>query len=314
MTPALALLVSAFAAGWLAPVLLRRIDLRRRDPALAITAWLLSMAGVALTAVAGVAVLLIPDHGVSVLTILHRCWAVIQHGSPPQVEALAGLSGVAILLALAVRLAFVFFRGERWRARKHRESLAVLRVARRQADGPEDVLWLAHKRPLAFSMAGRPNIVVMTDGLAKHLAPDALAAVLAHERAHLSGRHHLLVAFVEAVRETLPFVKLFREAPHAIRQLVELSADAVAARTCGSPAVRAAVLTVTEHGTPSTALPIGTTDTAVRLTRLDRDVRLPGPIHRAVSCGLTAVVSAALPLLTSSALLVGIAVVACPTA
>lgn len=313
MTPALTLLAAAFAAGWFAPALLRRIDLRRRDPVLTIVAWLLSMAGVLLTAATGVVVLLLPDHGATVLAALHHCWAVIQHGSPPRVEALTGLAGVAILVTLAARLVVVFVRGERWRANKHQESLAVLRVGRRRTDGPTDVLWLAHERPLAFSMAGRPNVVVVTDGLTAHLTPDAVAAVLAHERAHLTGRHHLLVALAEAARATLPFLRLFRQAPQAIRQLVELAADSTAARACGAPAVRAAILTVARHGMPSTALPMGSTDTAVRLVRLDQGVHLPGKLRRTVSCGLTALASGTLPLLTGFGLLAGLAYLVCPT-
>src|SRR5882757_6899156 len=65
MTPALALLAGAFAAGWLIPDVLRRMNLRRRDPVLLLVAWLISTAGVLLAAGAGVLLLLLPDHGPS---------------------------------------------------------------------------------------------------------------------------------------------------------------------------------------------------------------------------------------------------------
>ncbi|MGB3442419.1 MAG: M56 family metallopeptidase, partial [Actinophytocola sp.] len=233
MIPALTILASAAAAGWLVPLLLLRFDMRRRDPAPVIVAWLLSMTGVVLTAATGVALLLLPGHGGSVLALLHHCWHVIQHGSPPEVEVLTGLLGVALLCALAVRVLVVFASGARARARKRQESYDVLRLAGRAQDGPPDVLWLPHGTPLAFSMAGRPGVVVATDGLTAHLGETEVAAVFAHERAHLAGRHHLLVAVVDALRVTLPFVPLFRAAPRAIRDLVELAADVAAVRACG---------------------------------------------------------------------------------
>lgn len=325
MIPALTILVSAVAAGWLVPLLLRRFDLRRRDPVLVIVAWLLSMTGVALTAATGVLLLLLPGHGGSALVVLHHCWLVVQHGSPPQVEKLAGLLGVTLLFALAVRVLVVFIRGARMRARKRRESYDVLRLAGRAENGPPDVLWLAHATPLAFSMAGRPGVVVVTDGLAEHLRADEVAAVFAHERAHLTGRHHLLVAVVDALRVTLPFVPLFRAAPRAIRDLVELAADTEAVRKCGPSAVRTALLTVTRHGepsmAPSIALPMAPSMTLsmaqeavdLRLSRLRQDMPMPGRIRRVVSCGLAAVTAVSLPFVTGAALLVGVAVVVCPS-
>ena len=138
------------------------------------------------------------------LGLIDRCWSAVQHGSPPRVEELAGLLGAALLAAFAVRVVQVSVRGARWRARKRADNLAVLRIARRPAGGPDDVLWLAHEQPLAFSMAGHPGVVVATEGLARHLDRDAVDADVAHERAHLSGRHHQLVAATEALRTALP--------------------------------------------------------------------------------------------------------------
>jgi Zn-dependent protease with chaperone function len=310
--PALVVLASAAAAGWLVPRLLRRIDLRRRDPGLVIVAWLLSMAGVGLTAATGVLLLLLPGHGGSVLALLHHCWLVIQHGSPPRVEKLTGLLGVVLLSALALRLLAVFVLGARARARKRRESYDVLRLAGRAEDGPPDVLWLAHATPMAFSMAGRPGVVVATDGLTTHLGADEVAAVFAHERAHLSGRHHLLVAVVDALRVTLPFVPLFRAAPRAIRDLVELAADTAAVRACGPSAVRTALVTVTRHDAPSAALSMGQRAMDLRLARLRPDMPVPGRTRRFVSCLLAAITALSLPFVTGGALLVGVAVVVCP--
>jgi hypothetical protein len=76
MTVALALLAGAVVAGWLIPGVLRRVDLRRRDPLPLIVAWLVSVAGVLLAAATGVLLLLLPDHGpgASLLAAVHSCW------------------------------------------------------------------------------------------------------------------------------------------------------------------------------------------------------------------------------------------------
>lgn len=313
MTPALTLLAGALAAGWLVPVLLRWVDPRRHDPVLMIVAWLASMAGAVLAAGTVVAWLLLPDHGPSadLLARVNEEWGVVAHGSPPRVEELTGVLGVLILLALAARVVVVSVRAARRRAQKRRENLAVLRIAGRSADGPDDVLWLAHEQPLAFSMTGRPGVVVATDGLRRHLDADELSAVFAHERAHLAGRHHLLVAAVDALRATLPFVPLFREAPRAVRDLVELAADDDAVRGHGAAAVRTALLTVTWHGAPSAALAMATQEAmALRLGRLGHDPRPQGRLRRLVTCGLAVAGAVVLPFLAGTGLLVAVAVVA----
>lgn len=314
MTAALSLLAGALIAGWLIPGALRRMDLRRRDPLLLIVAWLVSTVGVLLATASGVLLLLLPGHGLGapLLAAMHQCWSAIQHGSPPRVEEVAGLVGVALLVAFAARLVVVSARGFRKRSRKRQENLSVLRSVARPATGPSDILWLAHDQPLAFSMAGRPGVVVATEGLTRHLDPGAVAAVLAHEKAHLAGRHQLLVAIADAVRATFPFVPLFREAPRAIRDLVELAADVVAARDCGPAAVRTALLKVTRHGAPSTSLAMAQNAVELRLARLRHSPRPPGGLRRTVSCGLTAVTAAILPFLAGVGLLLSIAIITCP--
>jgi Zn-dependent protease with chaperone function len=312
MTAALALLAGALVAGWLTPNLLRRLDLRRRDPALLIVAWLVSTAGVLLATATGVLLLLLPGHGTTTLATIDRCWTAIQHGSPPRVEEATGLLGVALLTAFTARLVTVSAQGIRRRTRTRQENLAVLRLAARSTTGPSDILWLAHDRPLAFSMAGHPGIVVATEGLTRKLDAAAVAAVLSHERAHLNGRHHLLISAADALQAALPFVPLFRRAPRAVRDLVEVAADIAAVRDCGTHAVRNALLGVAGHDAPSTALAMAQDAVDLRLARLEHHPRPPGKLRRTVSCGLTGITAAVLPSLTGTGLLLGITLITCP--
>lgn len=314
MTLALALLVGTITAGWLVPQGLRRVDLRRRDPWSLLVAWLASIMGVAAAGTAGVVLLLTPGHGPadSLTWALNRCLAALQHGSPPRFEDLLGIASAALLGVVVVRCAVVTARELLRLRRASRERLSVLRLAGWPDAATPNTFWLAHDRPLAFSLLGRPGVIIATEGLTRHLPADAVAAVLAHERAHLRGHHHLLIAVMDSLRRTLPFVPLFRQAPAAIRELVELAADMSATRVCGPAAVRAALLAVSGHDAPSVALAMGRDTVRVRLARLEHVAQAPGGARRALSCGAAGALATAVPFLTGPSLLFALAVLACP--
>lgn len=312
MTVAMVLLVVALGAGWLGPIPLRRLDPLRHEPLLLIVAWLGTMATAVVTAETAIALLLLNGHrsGAPLPTLVGHSSSALRHGSVPRVEDLAGLAGVMLLAAVSTRVVIVSVRGARRRARKRQDDLALLLLAGRPATGPADVLWLPHERPLAFCMPGHPGVVVATDGLTRHLSDAALAAVLTHERAHLTGHHHHLIAVTDGLRAALPFVPLFRHAARAIHPLVELAADAAAVRACGPAAVRTALLTVTGHDAPPGSLAIARDDVDLRLDRL-RHGHEDGaelPVLRALATGT----AAALPILVGCGLLLGLLYVALP--
>ena len=64
-----------------------------------------------------------------------------------------------------------------------------------------------HPRPMAYCLAGRQPTVVLTTGTLSVLDPGQLAAVLAHERAHLASRHHLLMTVARVGRLVFPFFR-----------------------------------------------------------------------------------------------------------
>ncbi|MEJ2854248.1 MULTISPECIES: M56 family metallopeptidase [unclassified Saccharothrix] len=295
MTVAAALLVAAGLVGLLAPRRLGALAARDVDPLVSIAAWLASAVGVVVASALAVALLLVPDHGTHALRRLDECWSSLEHGMTPDHEAVGGGLGLVLLAALLTRLAVVSVRAARRRAHARREHLAVLRVAARREPGSPATLWLDHDVPLAFSFAGKPGVVVATEGLNRHLTADQVAAVLTHERAHLTGRHHLLVAVSEAIATMLPFLPLFRHAPAAVKALVELAADGSAVRACGVEAVRAALVRVSEHGAPGGALAMGRDAVEVRLARLARPRRDRAPLLNALACAATCVAAVALP-------------------
>lgn len=314
MIAAFALLLGAIAASWAASRLLSAADLRRHDPAVLIVAWLLSMLGAVLAIVTSVVLLLLPSHGDvgMLLAAIHHCWSSIQHGSSPETEEFGGLVGVIVLATLAVRLTTVGVRGVRRRARTRGDHLATLRLAGRSDGGSPATVWLPHERPLAFSVGGRRGVIVATEGLHRHLGGESVAAVLAHERAHLRGRHHQLLAVADALRAAFPIVPLFQQAPVALRELVEIAADVTATRTHGPAAVRAALVCVSGLGAPGTALAMARDAVPLRLARLNRGTRPPNRARRVASCGAAGLTAALFPFAVAATVVIAAAVVACP--
>src|SRR5206468_170353 len=82
-----------------------------------------------------------------------------------------------------------------------------------------------HAQPHAYCVAGRHPTVILTTGAVQALDHGQLDAVLAHERAHLAGRHHRLLALARIGRLVLPFLPLMRDADEQVARLVELHAD-----------------------------------------------------------------------------------------
>ena len=73
-----------------------------------------------------------------------------------------------------------------------------------------------HSQPAAYCVAGRQPMLILTAGAVQALDTGQLDAVLAHERAHLTGRHHRLVAMARIGREVLPFLPLMQDAVNSL--------------------------------------------------------------------------------------------------
>jgi Zn-dependent protease with chaperone function len=85
-----------------------------------------------------------------------------------------------------------------------------------------------------YCVPGRPPTIVVTTGALAVLEPGQLTAVLAHERAHLAGRHHLLLALTRSLAAVAPFVPLFARGAVEVARLAEMLADDSAARRGGA--------------------------------------------------------------------------------
>jgi hypothetical protein len=192
------------------------------------------------------------------------------------------LSAAALLTAhLVFTLLLTYYKIQRQR-RRHRELLDLL--ASPSSDGPGTMV-LNVDSPVAYCLpGGARSVTVLSDGLMAALEPDELRAVLIHENAHLSQRHHLLLWAFAAWRQALPWLPTTRLAQESVNSLIEMLADDVALKT-ESKATLIRAIAIVASGSPATP--------AVRLAfgepgGADGDPSQPGATGGSGSAGTTA--------------------------
>lgn len=226
-----------------------------------------------------------------------RCGAGALRGEYGLPSHLAGGLVVGLLLLLAARAALAVVSAARsvitGRAR-HREAVVLIGTP-----SPElGVTVLKDAVPAAYLVPGRRHRIVVTTGALKLLSADELAAVLAHERAHAAGRHHLVRDGAQLLERAFPRIALFAVARQQIAGLVEMRSDQVAAARQGPITLaRALVAMATGGAAPSEALAATGGDA---LERVQRMLHPPAPLPAAARVGLLAamVAVAILPLAT----------------
>lgn len=96
-------------------------------------------------------------------------------------------------------------------------------------------------------LPGRRRIALTTGALAC-LDNGQVDAVLAHERAHLSELHHLILALAVALEHAFPAIRFFAVAARQITYLTEVAADDAAARRALRLTLAAALLAAVAVG------------------------------------------------------------------
>ena len=135
-----------------------------------------------------------------------------------------------------------------------------------------DVLRVDSPVPDAFAVPGRRAVIVVTSAVAATLNDDELRAVVEHERAHLAGRHSMLIQAVQLATRLNP---LLRPWAAAIRFAAERAADERAAANDRGAALRAVARVALLCSAPSVGVGIGGRSGEV-LRRVDA-LRRPGP-------------------------------------
>lgn len=250
----LSLYAAAVATGGAG--LLARQPWLKRVPRIAIAVWLAALFSV-LSAVALASVLLALDS----FSVRHTLGDLIRacvtsfHQHYSDLPALA-LIGIVVLVTLTTWLGFHtvlhVVRTRRLR-RRQREILALLSCDHAKGS----VTLVDHPSSNVYCLPGEGGRIIVTTTAARVLTSEQLGAVIAHERAHLEGRHHLLTGFSGCLSSALPLVPLMRQARDAIDFLVERAADERACRRFSRDTLASAMLAVGTATAPGAALGAG---------------------------------------------------------
>jgi Zn-dependent protease with chaperone function len=281
------------------PLPLGRLSRDGASPRLGLAAWL--------TAITSVLALTLAALGLLARTAVDGwpsfartvCESVTTGVCPPAVYRSAayelGLAAVAFLGGITlIVLGCRYGRSLRRASISTREHAEAARIVGRRAGGPDAAFVLDAARPAVYCVPGRPPTIVLTTGALAVLDPEQLAAVLAHERAHLAGRHHLLLAATRSLAAVAPFVPLFARGSAEVARLAEMRADdAAAGRPGGKPghgrgrrtlltALLAMAAGAAPAPVPASWLPATGGVVAARVRRLAE----PPPPARRAACGL----------------------------
>lgn len=270
MTASAALLAFAAVVAVVAPVLLRRAGWLEFSPRVGILLWQLATVSALVSFVTGAATLCLTLWSQATPAVfLRTCIALLGEGDVDSPMMLIGSAGVAAAAAAGLRLAYCAGRtalGIRRERSRQRRCLALL--AHSDAAWPDAVV-IDHPEATAFCLPGlRGGTVVLSTGTLTRLTPAEVHAVLAHERAHLRGRHDLVVWAARSLHDAFPFVPLFRAGAEALPRLVEMAADDVAMRHAGRRVLASALLRMTDAATPAFALGVGGSTITCRVRRL----------------------------------------------
>lgn len=154
----------------------------------------------------------------------------------------------AVTLALGTAVARVFV--QRMRRSAHAAEQMLTGAGKRNVLG-HDVLVVDEERPFALAFPSRHGGIVLSSGALRSLEHDELAAVLAHEAAHLRQHHHLIMALAAGVSRFLRWVPLISAADDALPHYLEIAADNQARRRAGTPALVSALLKLGERAVPA---------------------------------------------------------------
>jgi Zn-dependent protease with chaperone function len=243
MTPALVMLGYAAALAWFGAAPLARLTSSGVNARLGLAAWFVAMSSVVASAVVAVSFLVrtaVDGWPRFAGTI---CQSVTGGPCPPQLyrsaifeASVAAASALAVLAVLT--LTWRYGRSVAGTRRRASEHAQAARITGRRFPGTgippfSTAVVLETSQPAVYCVPGRPATIVLTTGALAVLDPAQLLAVLAHEHAHLAGRHHLLVTLGKAARAGFPGVPLFARGAEEVARLVEMRADDVAARRRG---------------------------------------------------------------------------------
>lgn len=226
---------------------------------------------------------------------LHVCERALHAGyATPTSDQRAFAFGTGFTAVLLIRIGGCLTAELRRAARNRRRHLDALSLLGRQ-DIHVGVTVVEHAHPAAYCVPGRRHRIVVTTATLATLDPDQLEQVLAHERAHLSGRHDLVLVSAGALARAVP-LPVIRTALAEMSILVEMLADDAARTPQQRASLASALFSVATDAAAAPSAGLAAADVAVltRMTRLSGPDRpLPPALTTAVA--VVAIVAAAAP-------------------
>ena len=221
---------------------------------------------------------------------------VSELGSARPVGSIALIFALVVATVIIVRLLVSLIRVSiRSRARRARHRLLVdlLDTAERHGELPAELRVLDGPLPFAYCLPGRSPRVVLSGGALAVLDARQVAAVIAHEQAHLRHRHDVVMESFTAFYRAVPRPLRSRAPLNAVHLLLEMVADDAARRRAGAEPLRTALELLSDAVSPDAPAELGESPAssgvaAERRRRLDR-LAVCDP--RSLTVTLTAVVA-----------------------
>ncbi|WP_433191650.1 M56 family metallopeptidase [Nocardia sp. CA-107356] len=286
MNIAVSLMIYGSLVATFGPTVLRRLTRRGVAPRLGVLAWLVAIAGV-LGAWAMAAGLLIVEFATFCrhpADTLRDSYTVLSTPVHLHGGLIAQLGTLTLAALVAVAVIGLLAHASRAMLRLRRTTRAhghAVRMVGRRMPGVGAVVLDSSERQ-AYCVAGRPDTIVVTSAAVDALTREQLTAVLAHEHAHLSGRHGALLGLLRAIAITLPGVRLLTDGVGEIGRLLEMCADDAAARRHGPEPLLGGLLAIVGATGPVPAGALSAAATAV-LARAERLAAPVGPVRRATN-------------------------------
>lgn len=256
-----ALLLLCAAALLTAPVLLVRIERLRRSPRAALFLWqALSVSAVLCLLTA------------APLGIVHP--RVLSGPLEPLVLTIAAIASVGVLVRLLLNGHNIGRRIRGARA-EHRELVDL--VGRHEGDRTRV---LPSTTLSAYCLPGAGSRLVITEATLTALPDDEVAAVIAHEEAHLRERHDLVLEFFTVLHTAMPRPLRTDAALREVALLVEVLADRAAREAVGEVALGRAIASLAEAAnreglSPGASTGAGTGSAVTRIRLLTADDPAP---------------------------------------
>jgi Zn-dependent protease with chaperone function len=283
----------------------------RRSPAAAILLWQALGLASGLAAVGTLIGLAMPASTLGVVRSLLRAGALIRAGDLFRLGGMFGAaSGIPVTvvafrltclaggLALLASLCWVLVAASVAALHARRRQRALLTLLAHGDPKVPGALVVDYPTAAAYCLPGLRSQIVVSVGTLELLGRGELAAVLAHERAHLRERHDLVLLPFTALRRAFPKSATCSDAHRAVALLIEMLADDHALR---ASLPRELVSALVRFGTagacpaPAGALAAGEGEVAARVTRLMQPVR-PLPTATVLAICLAAALLVAAPI------------------